>query len=73
MSRSRSEALTLGGLLGFVASYSYLWFDNTDTHTLGKTIFLIVLILLPALFGLIAGMFCSWLGWLAQKLALKNK
>lgn len=64
---SKGEAITLGGCIGFVASYSYLWLDNTDAHTLGKTMFLIVLIILPALFGLLAGMVCSWLGWLVRK------
>lgn len=70
---SRAEAITLGGCLGFVASYSYLWFDNTATHTLGKTIFLMILIILPALFGLLAGMLCSWLGWLTRAHLLKIK
>jgi hypothetical protein len=73
LSKSRREALTLGSLLGFVASYSYLWFDNTDTHTLGKTMLLVALIVVPALFGLLAGMLCSWLGWLASKPLHKNE
>ena len=70
---NKREALVLGGCLGFVAAYSYLWFDNTGTHTLGKIMFLIILIILPALFGLLAGLICSWLGWLARKPLLGNK
>jgi hypothetical protein len=63
IARSREEALTLGALLGFVTSYSYLWFDNTSPLTVSKVAVLVFLLLLPSLFGLLCGMFCSWLSW----------
>ena len=71
IARSKHEALTLGGCLGFIASYSYLWFDNTDHITPSKVAILIFLILLPALFGLLCGLLCSWLGWWVRKRAFR--
>lgn len=63
---SRKEAWTLGGCLGFVASYSYLWFDSSDLTT-SKVIGLVFLIILPALFGLLCGLLAAWLGWVVRK------
>lgn len=71
IARSKREALTLGGCLGFIASYSYLWFDNTDHLTPSKVAILTLLILLPALFGLLCGLLCSWLGWWVRKRAFR--
>lgn len=68
---SRKEALTLGACLGFVASYSYLWFDSSDL-TLAKAAFLVVLIVLPSLFGLLGGLLAAWVGWAVRTL-LKPK
>ena len=63
---TRKESLVLGGMLGFVASYSYLWFDNTDHLTLAKIVVLAGLIVLPALFGMLCGLIASWLGWIIR-------
>ena len=63
---TKREALLFGAIIGFVASYSYLWFDNTDSLTASKVITLIVVIALPALFGLLCGLGCSWVGWLLK-------
>lgn len=57
--QNKKQALLLGGLLGFVASYSYLWFDNTS----GKSFLLAAVILLPATFGLLCGLGASWASW----------
>ncbi len=63
---NKREALTLGSCVGLVASYSYLWFDHTGALTAAKVAFLILLILLPALFGLVCGLLCAWLGWVLK-------
>ena len=59
LARSKKEALLLGGLFGFTASYAYLWFDNTS----GKSLLLVAIIFLPAAFGLLCGLAVSWVGW----------
>lgn len=64
---SKKEALTLGGYLGFVTSYAYLWFDNTSHLSVTKVAILIVLLILPALFGLLCGLLLAWLGWAVRK------
>jgi hypothetical protein len=66
IAQTKREALTLGGIFGFVVSYSYLWFDNGSKLTPTKIAVLIPLIILPALFGLLCGLLCSWLGWFAR-------
>jgi hypothetical protein len=65
-SKNKKEALVLGGCVGFIASYAYLWFDNTDKLTITKIISLALLIILPAIFGLICGMLAAWLGWIVK-------
>lgn len=57
--QSKKRALVLGGLFGFAASYGYLWFDDTS----GKSFLLLVVILLPATFGLLCGLSVSWASW----------
>ena len=47
----RREAWMFGGIFGFVVSYAFLWFDNTDTKTLRTVLILLPLIIAPALFG----------------------
>ncbi len=71
--KSKREALALGGSVGFVASYAYLWFDNTAKLTLAKIITLTFLIVLPALFGFLCGLLCSWLGWATRTHIFKRK
>lgn len=66
LARTKKEALTLGSCFGFVTSYAYLWFDNTSHLTISKVAVLIVLIILPALFGLLCGLVAAWLGWVVR-------
>jgi len=66
IARSKKEALALGGCFGFVASYSYLWFDDTSSLTVSSVAVLIPLIIIPALFGLLCGLLASWLGWIVR-------
>jgi hypothetical protein len=70
--RSKREALILGGVLGFVISYSYLWFDYDGAVSFGKVVALTFLMVLPALFGLISGIFCAWIGWRLRKIFFKS-
>ena len=63
----RKQALALGSCLGFVASYSYLWFDNASALTLPKVALLIFLIVIPSLFGLLCGLLAAWVGWIVRK------
>ncbi len=64
----RREAWMFGGIFGFVVSYAFLWFDNTDTKTLRTVLILIPLIIVPALFGALCGFFLGWLGWIVRQL-----
>lgn len=74
IAKKKNESLLLGGCIGFVASYSYLWFDNTSIpRVLSKILFLVVLVILPALFGLLCGTLCAWLGWGVKSRAAKSK
>lgn len=59
----KRRALALGGIFGFVVSYSFLWFNNTDIKSLDQVLVLIALVILPALFGLLCGTAMAWLGW----------
>jgi hypothetical protein len=68
LASSKREAWTLGGIFGFVVSYAFLWFDNTDTKTISTILILIPLILLPALFGALCGFLAAWLGWTLRRL-----
>lgn len=65
--RNKKEALVLGACIGFVASYAYLWFDNTSSLALSRIILLVFLIFLPSLFGLLCGLFSSWIGWTIRR------
>lgn len=67
IARNKKEALALGGCFGFVASYSYLWFDDTSRLTLSSVAVLIPLIIIPALIGLLCGLVASWLGWVVRQ------
>ncbi len=64
----RREAWMFGGIFGFVVSYAFLWFDNTDTKTLRLVLILIPLIIAPALFGALCGFLAAWLGWIVRQL-----
>lgn len=66
LAKSKRESLLLGGLFGFVISYSYLWFNDTSSYTAKKIIFLALLIIVPAAFGLLCGLLGSWLGWIIK-------
>lgn len=63
---NKRQALTLGGVFGFVVSYSFLWFNNTDIKSLGQVLVLVALVVLPALFGSLCGMALAWLGWIIR-------
>ena len=64
----RREAWMFGGIFGFVVSYAFLWFDNTDTKTLRTVLILLPLIIAPALFGALCGFLAAWLGWIGRQL-----
>jgi apolipoprotein N-acyltransferase len=66
LATSKREAWKLGTLFGFVVSYLFLWFDNTDTKTLAHVVVLIPLIIVPALFGALCGFLAAWLGWVLR-------
>lgn len=70
-SGSRKEAWALGGCLGFIASYAYLWFDDSSKITLSQGMYLTFLIILPSLFGLLCGLLASWAGWAVRRSVLK--
>lgn len=55
----RTTALAAGSLVGFVASYAYLLSDTTG-HIGAK---IILVIALPATFGLLCGGLAAWIGW----------
>lgn len=63
---NKRQAVTIGGVFGFIVSYSFLWFDNKSL-TLSKVVILIPLIVLPALFGLLCGSLAAWLGWKSRQ------
>lgn len=67
LASSRREAWLYGGLFGFVVSYGFLWFDNTDPNRWSKVAVLIPLIVVPALFGALCGFLAAWLGWMALR------
>jgi hypothetical protein len=69
---NKREALTLGAIFGFVMSYSFLWFNNSNIKSLGQVLVLIVLIILPALFGLFCGLAMAWFGWIVRS-KLRNQ
>ena len=66
LASSRRQAWTFGSVFGFVVSYAFLWFDDTDTKTLSTALVLIPLIILPALFGAFCGFLVAWLGWIVR-------
>lgn len=70
---NRREALLLGGAVGFIASYAYLWFDHTGSLSLGQFIALVLIIILPSLFGLVCGAICAWLGWVIRHKVFKSR
>jgi hypothetical protein len=73
LASSRREAWEFGGLFGFVVSYAFLWFDNTNQKTLHTVLILIPLIILPACFGLLCGLLLTTAGWYARRLVLKGR
>ena len=60
--RTRPRALLVGGALGFAASYSYLWFDDTSPLSAATATRLALVIIVPAVFGLLCGALAAWLG-----------
>lgn len=68
LSRTRRQALLSGAVFGFLASYAYLWFDDTSPLTPGKAAQLALLIVAPAAFGLLCGAAAAWLGRLVARL-----
>lgn len=69
---NKGDALRLGAVFGFLVSYAYLWFDNRNIHSLGQVLLLIVLIVLPALFGLLCGITLGYLGWRIRLLFIRK-
>lgn len=65
---SKHEAWKLGGIFGFGVSYAFLWFDNTSPMNVSKVVFLAVLVVIPALFGLLFGSLLAALGWCIRRL-----
>jgi hypothetical protein len=63
----RRQALLAGAVLGFTASYAYLWADDTQPLSLTTGLRLALIIFVPATFGLICGAAAGWLGLLAAK------
>ncbi len=70
IAKSKKDSLILGGLFGFVVSYSFLWFDDKSIST-SKVLILIPLIVLPALLGMFCGSLAALLGWTSRQ-ALKK-
>ena len=69
---NKRQALTFGGLFGFIVSYSFLWFNNSNIKSVGQVLFLIVLVTLPALFGLLCGLIAAGLGWKIRSVIKKQ-
>src|SRR5581483_12137433 len=57
---TRRQALKLGGIFGFIVSFSFLCFNNTGTKTLSAAAVVALLAAVAALFGLLCGMLLSW-------------
>jgi apolipoprotein N-acyltransferase len=72
LAKNKKESLILGGLFGFVVSYSYLWFNDTSSYTFAKIVFLICLIILPSAFGMLCGLLASWLGWTIKSKTMRK-
>lgn len=72
-SRSRTRALLLGAVFGFLASYSYLWFDDTDPSRAGKVLGVALVILLPAAFGALCGAGAAWIGALLGRAVRRSR
>ncbi len=72
LASNQKEAWKLGGLFGFVVSYSFLWFDNTGIKHVNQIIILIPLVILPSLFGAFCGSSAAWLGWLLRQMLRKR-
>jgi hypothetical protein len=60
---TKRDSLQLTGLFGFIVSYAFLWFDNQNIKSITQVLLLIPLVLLPAVFGLLCGVICGYLGW----------
>lgn len=68
---NRREAVLLGGAVGFIASYAYLWFDHSGSLSLSQFVALVLIIILPSLFGLVCGAVCALLGWIIRRKVFK--
>jgi hypothetical protein len=64
----KQASLKLSGIFGFIVSYAFLWFDNRGIKSFVQIWVLIPLNILPALFGLLCGALCGYLGWSAKKI-----
>lgn len=62
------QAIKLGGVFGFVVSFSFLCFNNTGTKTMSAAVMVALLAAVAALFGLLCGALLTWLGWKAREL-----
>ena len=65
---NKKAALKLGGVFGFVVSYSFWWFDDTSRTMAAHILVLIPLIMAPALFGALCGLAMAWLGWTTRRM-----
>jgi hypothetical protein len=65
---TKAQAWKLGAIFGFVVSYCFLWFDNTDAVSLHQFIQLFLLIPLPSLFGALCGGLLSRLAFAAKQI-----
>lgn len=68
----KCDALRLGAVFGFLVSYAYLWFDNRNIHSVSQVLTLILLIILPAMFGLLCGTALGYLGWRLRRLFMRK-
>jgi hypothetical protein len=64
----KRDSLNLSGMFGFIVSYAFLWFDNSSSKSLTQVLILIPLVMLPALFGLLCGILCGYLGWRIKRI-----
>jgi len=60
---TKRQAVKLSSVFAFLVSFSFLWFNNTDSKTLSSTLTLVALAAFASLFGLMCGALLGWLGW----------
>lgn len=69
---TKREAIKFGAVSGFVVSFSFLWFNNTDHITLSQALKLTAAAGIAASFGLLCGVALGWLSWKARQIYHKK-